>query len=58
MAENITVRTDFVGSLQCDVCGSEFSETYLFLICKWDTESEEYYLSRILCNTHAELGEI
>lgn len=49
---DVVVKTELVDLLECDTCGDNFVETQLFLICKWDTEIDEYYLSEILCPTH------
>ena len=47
--KDIKVKTNLVDHLDCDECGSSYEDRYLFLICKWDTEKNEYYLSEILC---------
>jgi len=35
---------------ECDVCSEPIEEVYL--LCKWDTEMREYYVSQIFCATH------
>lgn len=49
--ENIVVKTNLVDHLECDMCEDDYTEDHIFLICKWDTEEEGYYLSEILCPT-------
>ncbi len=52
--KDVRVNSDLVDHLECDVCGSNFKHLHIYLICKWDTEINEYYLSEILCPNHVD----
>ncbi len=50
--KDIKVKTDLIDHLECDECRTEKEYRHMYLICKWDTENNEYYLSEILCPYH------